>query len=80
MAAQKFDMAPVDAAFRKLCSILFGREVGGLLEFEPYLKEAMLPYTIAKSGAGQEVFISSPYYPKGERFVGPDEAAAASAA
>ena len=72
-------MAPVDAAFRKLCSILFGREVGGLLEFEPYLKEAMLPYTIAKSGAGQDVFISSPYYPKGARFVGPDEAAAASA-
>jgi len=54
--------------------------VGGLLEFEPYLKEAMLPYTVAKSGAGKEVFISSPYYPKGAAFVGPDEAAASAGA
>jgi len=75
VAAQKFDIAPVDAAFRKLCSILFGQEVGGLLEFDSYLKEGMLPYIIAKSGSGGEVFISSPYYPKGARFVGPGEAA-----
>ena len=74
MANTAFDIAPVDAAFRKLCSILFGRDVGGLLEFEPYLKEGMLPYIIAKSCvSGKEVFISNPYYPQGARFVGPDE-------
>ena len=74
MASEKFDIAPVDTAFRKLCSILFGREVGGLMQFEPYLKEAMMPYTIAASAiSGDQVYMSNNLYPKQGRFVGPDE-------
>ncbi len=80
MAAQKFDIAPVDTAFRKLSSILFGREVGSLLEFEPYLKEGMLPYSIMgeKKDAGK-IFLAGPYYPKGARFVSPNSIPAAPA-
>jgi len=74
MATARFDLAPIDASFRRLCAILFGREIGGLLEFEPYLKEAMLPYTIAKSGAsGKDVCLGSPHYPKGAKFVRAEE-------
>lgn len=72
--AGEFNFGAVDEAFRKLCSILFGSEVGGLKEFGPYLKEAMLPYAIAKSSAsGREVYLSNPYYPKGGRFASSDE-------
>ena len=80
MAASSFNFAAVDSAFRKLCAILFGAEVGGLRDFEPYLKEAMLPYTIAKSAiSGKEVFIASPHYPKNAGFIaaGEEEQAAA---
>jgi len=69
-----FDIAPVDAAFRKLCAILFGKEVGGLLEFEPYLKECMLPYAImgGKENAGK-IFLAGPYYPASAAFISPQE-------
>jgi hypothetical protein len=71
-----FDISRIDLAFRRLCTILFGQEVGSLLEFDPYLKEAMLPYQIAKSSfSSEEVFISSPYYKKGARFASPKDLA-----
>ena len=80
MGAPDFNIAPVDAAWRTLCKILFGREVGGLLEFEPYLKEAMLPFMIVKSSvSGKDVFLSNHLYPKGGRFIAPDEIAQANA-
>ena len=42
--------------------------------FEPYLKEAMLPYMIVKSSvSGKDVYLSNHMYPKGALFVAPDE-------
>lgn len=81
MAAEiKFNIAPVDSAWKTLCKILFGREVGNLSEFEPYLKEAMLPHMIVKSSvSGKGVFLSNHLYRKGARFITPDEIAAAKA-
>jgi len=70
----KFNIAPIDTAWRGLCRLLFGAEVGGLMKFEPYLKEAMLPYTIAKSSvSGKGVYLGHHLYPKSARFISPDE-------
>ncbi|MFA5105991.1 MAG: hypothetical protein WC506_03460 [Candidatus Micrarchaeia archaeon] len=64
----------VDTAFRQLCAILFGREVGELAGFGEYLREAMMPYTLAKSeNTGSDVFLSNPYYPKKARFASQQE-------
>ena len=69
-----FNIAPVDTAFRALCKILFGREVGSLTDFSPYLKEAMMPYTIEPSCvSGGQVYMSNNLYPKAGKFVGPSE-------
>ncbi|MFA5930376.1 MAG: hypothetical protein WC861_05835 [Candidatus Micrarchaeia archaeon] len=71
---EDFNIAPIDAAWRGLCKLLFGRDVGGLMKFEPYLKEAMLPYTIAKSSvSGKDIYLGHHLYPAGARFVSPDE-------
>jgi len=71
---EKFNIAPIDTAWRGLCKLLFGRDVGGLMKFEPYLKEAMLPYTIAKSSvSGKDVYLGHHLYPPGARFVSPGE-------
>ncbi|HQT45282.1 MAG TPA: hypothetical protein PLO51_04840, partial [Candidatus Micrarchaeota archaeon] len=64
----------VNLAFKQLCAILFGEEVGALADFGDYLKEAMMPYTIAKSSfSGKPVFLSNPYYPANARFSTQDE-------
>ena len=45
----------IEAGFRSVCKTLFGREVGGIADFEPYLKETLFHYAIfpsAKSGKG----------------------------
>jgi hypothetical protein len=68
-----FNLAPIDSAWRGLCRLLFGREVGGLLKFEPYLREAMAPYMIAKGGSGKDVFLSNTHYSKTARFTSPEE-------
>ena len=69
-----FNIAPIDTAWRNLCKILFGRDVGGLMKFEPYLKEAMMPYIIVKSSvSGNDVFLSNKLYPKNARVVSPGE-------
>jgi hypothetical protein len=73
---EKFNLAPIDAAWRNLCVILFGREVGNLMKFEPYLKEAMLPYTMAKSSvSGKDVYLGHHLYPKNGKFISPGEEA-----
>src|SRR3989344_3095113 len=71
----QYDFARVDSAFRMLCKLLFGREVGGLKDFEPYLAEAMMTYIIVKGEAsGKDICLSSPYYPKGGKFTSANEA------
>jgi len=71
---ENFNLAPIDTAWRGLCRLLFGRDVGGMMKFEPYLKEAMLPYTIAKSSvSGKDVYLGHHLYPKSARFVSPNE-------
>jgi len=71
---EKFNLAPIDTAWRNLCKLLFGRDVGGLMRFEPYLKEAMLPYTIAKSSvSGNDVYLGHDLYPARACFVSPNE-------
>ncbi|MCX6769138.1 MAG: hypothetical protein NT051_00455, partial [Candidatus Micrarchaeota archaeon] len=61
----EFNIAPIDTAWRDLCKLLFGRDVGGLMDFEPYLKEAMIPYMLAKSSvSGEDVFLSNTLYQK----------------
>ncbi len=73
--------ANVDTAFRQLCGILFGSEAGPLADYSYYLKEAMMPYAIAKSeGTGKDVFLSNPYYPKKARFAAQSELENAKAA
>ncbi|MCX6773120.1 MAG: hypothetical protein NTV88_05135 [Candidatus Micrarchaeota archaeon] len=74
MPTPDFNIAPVDEAFRTLSKILFGRDVGSLKDFSPYLKEAMMPYTIEPSCiSGGQVYMSNNLYPKGGKFVGPGE-------
>lgn len=69
-----FNIAPIDTAWRSLCRILFGRDVGGMEKFAPYLKEAMLPYTIVKSSvSGKDVYLGHHLYPAGARFISPGE-------
>lgn len=78
MPENSFNLAPVDAAFKTLCRILFGRPVGGLLEFEPYLKEAMIPFMLVKSSvSGKDVFLSNDLYRKDALFISPNEIDAA---
>ena len=77
MESGKFNYESVDSAWRATCKVLFGREVGSLRGFEPYLKEAMLPWTVTKSSfSGKDVYLSNPHYKKGARFATPDEAKA----
>ena len=74
MAEQKFDITPIDSAWRSLCKLLFGRDAGGLEKFKPYLLEAMMPYMIVKSGvSGKPVYFSNPLYPKNGKFVSSEE-------
>ncbi len=67
-------MEKLNADFKNTCKIIFGQEIGGLLEFEPYLKEAMLPHKLAKSSvSGKQVMLGSGHYPDGARFASQDE-------
>ncbi len=78
MPEAAFNFGAVDSAWKTLCKILFGTEVGSLREFEPYLKEAMLPFMVVKSSvSGKDVLLSNHLYPKGAAFVASDEISAA---
>jgi hypothetical protein len=64
----------LNQAFKSTCKVLFGQELGELSEFEPYLKEMMLPFQTAKSYiSGKEVLLSSPLYPKDAKFISQEE-------
>ncbi len=63
-----------NSAFKSTCKILFREEIGDLAEFEPYLKEAMLPNTTANcSVSGKQIILSGSHYPKAARFVSQDQ-------
>ncbi|MEM4554244.1 MAG: hypothetical protein QXT25_00125 [Candidatus Anstonellaceae archaeon] len=57
-----YSLGPIDRAFRETCKILFKAEIGGLLEFEPYLKECIFPYSVVELENNQKVMLGSPYY------------------
>ncbi|MEW6528646.1 MAG: hypothetical protein AB1391_02040 [Candidatus Micrarchaeota archaeon] len=60
--------------FKKVCKLLFGSEIGDLKDFEPWLKEAMVPYKEVKSIiSGKEVMIAGPYWPNDAKFISQDE-------
>ena len=70
----EFNYGAIDSSFQGLCKILFGRDVGSMKKFEPYLREAMMPYMIVDSSvSGEPVYFSNPLYPKGGKFVSPHE-------
>ncbi len=61
-------------AFDTTAKVIFGRELGRLDDFAPYLKEIMSPYQMQKSAiSGKEVMLSSDFYPEGAAFVSQDE-------
>ncbi|MFA5106429.1 MAG: hypothetical protein WC506_05735 [Candidatus Micrarchaeia archaeon] len=64
----------IEAGFQSVCKILFGREVGTLGEFEPYLKETLFHFSIFPSSkSGKEVFMSGNKALKGSTFLAQDE-------
>ena len=66
----------LEQAFTSTSKVIFGQEIGALSEFEPYLKEMLLPYQVKKSCvSGKGVIVSNLYYPSGARFVSQDEIA-----
>lgn len=61
-------------AFDTTAKVIFGRELGSLSDFGPYLEEIMSPYQVQKSMlSGKGVVISGHFYPKGASFVSQDE-------
>lgn len=64
----------LDADFRKTCFIIFGRELGALADFAPYLSEMMMSdRTVKSSVSGKMVMFSSPFYQKGAAYVSQEE-------
>ncbi|MFA6907722.1 MAG: hypothetical protein WC263_02755 [Candidatus Micrarchaeia archaeon] len=64
----------LDGAFKATSKVIFGEEIGTLSEFEPYLREMLLPYQVKKSCvSGKGVMVSNLYYPGGAKFVSQDE-------
>jgi hypothetical protein len=64
----------VEKAFKSVCRVLFGREIGDLSNFEPYLLEMMFPYRTVKSAvSGKDVMVSLSLYPHDAKFISQDE-------
>lgn len=64
----------VDQAFQATCKVIFGREVGHLSDFAPYLQELMYPCQKRKSLiSGKEVTASLLFYPPEAKFISQDE-------
>lgn len=65
----------LNSVFIGTSRVLFGREIGGLAQFEPYLAEtSQRQRTLGKSSiSGKEVHFSRPYYAKGAKCAGLDE-------
>ncbi|HIH30645.1 TPA: hypothetical protein HA243_04545 [Candidatus Micrarchaeota archaeon] len=66
--------ARLNEDFRQTCSIIFGREIGGLEEFAPYLSEMMMSDLSIKSSLSQKkVMLSSPFYREDATIVSQEE-------
>jgi hypothetical protein len=64
----------INAAWKSTCRILLGDEVGGMLEFEDYLKGYVDPVSKRKSSiSGKETAIPSENLCKGARIISHDE-------
>lgn len=64
----------LDKPFDTTCQVLFGRPIGTLTEFAPYLSELVEQPLVKKSCvSGKPVFLSRPYYCEGARFAGVEE-------
>ena len=64
----------IEQAFKATSKVIFGKEIGELSEFEPYLKEMLLPYQMKKSCvSGKDVMVSNLFYPSSARFASQDE-------
>ncbi len=64
----------IEAGFQSVCKILFGRPVGALDEFEPYLKETLFHYSIFPSSKSKnDVFMSGSLYMPGSSFLAQSE-------
>lgn len=64
----------LDSDFKATCRIIFGREIGELEEFAPYLSEMMMSDNAVESSvSGKSVMASSPFYREGAVFVSQDE-------
>lgn len=66
--------AALDADFCSVCRLLFGREVGPLEAFHPYLSEMMYPCQVRKSSlSGQDVLMGGPHYSDAARYAAQSE-------
>jgi len=67
--------------FSACCRVLFGREIGELAEFKPYLAEMVDRPMAAKSAiSGKEIHLSRQHYAKTAKFASLDEIAASNEA
>lgn len=66
----------LQTAFDSTCRVLFGSGIGKLHDFEPYLKEMMMPFQVHASAlSGKGVVVSHPYYPQDAKYVSQEEIA-----
>ena len=74
MDQNRSTMERLNADFKHTCRIIFGREIGELEEFAPYLSEMMMSNRMAASSvSGKEVMLSSPFYQKDAAYISQDE-------
>ncbi|VVB99841.1 Uncharacterised protein [uncultured archaeon] len=67
----------LNLSFKEVSRVLFGREIGELEEFSPYLEEMLLPYQMKKSAvSGRQVMVSNFFYPQGAKFISQEELSA----
>ncbi len=64
----------INSYFKSVSKVLFGKEIGELEEFEPYLKETMFPYSMEKSSvSGKEVMLGGNLYKPNGKCLSQDE-------
>ena len=75
MAATQSSSALLDSKWKKLCSLLFGGEIGALGEYAGWLYEGNGPRLVAKSSfSSKEVIFASNRYPAGAKYASFEEA------
>lgn len=66
----------LNLSFKGTCRVLFGREIGSLDEFAPYLSEMVRkPYVGKSYVSGKDVYFVQPHYGRGAKFISADEVA-----